>query len=288
MFRSGDVGAPAWRTVAEMDPTPYASPGPMTELLPEQVTAVRALDLDPEGCCRAAQGLLVDPEDAFGTSLSPTRLAERNTRSAAALLARVTELDPSPLDRPRRPEDRVVGTCRHFAVLATALLRASAIPARARCGFAGYFVADKWVDHWVTEHWSPDWLRWHRVDAEIIDLGLVGDPFDLAPTEFLTGGEAWQEIRAGRLDAAVFGVVGTEHWGPGEIRGNAIRDLAALNKVEVLPWDEWGDMPASYASTNDASFDTEIDELAAACATDDPDLLAEAYARFAVPAALLT
>ena len=164
----------------------------MTELTTEQVTAVRELQLDPAGCCRVAQGLLVDPHDAFGTSLSPQRLAERNTRPAALLLQRVTELDPAPLDQPRPREARVVGTCRHFAVLATALLRATGVPARARCGFAGYFVPGKWVDHWITEHWSSDQQRWLRVDPEVIDLGLVGDPFDLTGSEFLTGGEAWQ------------------------------------------------------------------------------------------------
>ena len=46
--------------------------------------------------------------------------------------------------------------------------------------------------------------------------------------------------REGRIDASTFGVYGTENWGPAEIRGNAVKDLAALNKVEMLPWDEWG------------------------------------------------
>ena len=31
-----------------------------------------------------------------------------------------------------------------------------------------------------------------------------------------------------------------EIWGPAEIRGNAVEDLAALNKVETLPRGEWG------------------------------------------------
>ena len=47
-------------------------------------------------------------------------------------------------------------------------------------------------------------------------------------------------------------------------------------------------MTASYAGRTDAAFDAEIDQLAAACAADDLDRLAPAYARFAVPAELLT
>jgi hypothetical protein len=69
----------------------------------------------------------------------------------------------------------------------------------------------------------------------------------LQPGEFLTGGEAWTGYRHGGIDAATFGVEGTENFGPAEISGNTIRDLAALNKVEVLPWDEWGRMTAAYA-----------------------------------------
>ena len=39
---------------------------------------------------------------------------------------------PAPLHVPRPPDRRVVGTCRHWATLATALLRERGIPARAR------------------------------------------------------------------------------------------------------------------------------------------------------------
>jgi hypothetical protein len=31
-----------------------------------------------------------------------------------------------------------------------------------------------------------------------------------------------------------------------EIQGNVIRDLAALNRVETLPWDAWGLIPRHY------------------------------------------
>ena len=264
-------------------PATYVAPGPHTELAPEQATAVRALGLDPRGLCRLAQGLVRDPGDAFGTSLTPEQLADRNTRPVRTLLERLAERDPAPLDQPRLPDHRIVGTCRHVAVLATALLRAASVPARARCGFASYFVPDRWVDHWITELWSPGEARWIRVDAEIMDLGVVHDAFDLPPGAFLTGGEAWQAVRSGAADAMAFGVAGTEHWGPGEIRGNAIRDLAALQKIEVLPWDEWGEMTASYEGATGAAFDEAIDHLATACAIDDRAALAAAYASFAVP-----
>ncbi len=266
----------------------YAVPGAMTALTTEQVGLVRHLGLGPVDLCRVAQGLLVGPDDAFGAGLGDERLAERNTRPVSTILDLALARDPSPLDQVRAPKDRVVGTCRHYAVLATALLRAAGVPARARCGFAAYFVPERVVDHWITEHRAADDDRWIRIDPEIVGAAGVDRPdglvaHDLGPDDFVTGGEAWQRVRSGRADPAHFGVFGTDHWGPGEIRGNALRDLAALRKVEVLPWDEWGPMEASYAGTAGEGFDRYVDELAAAAAADDEAALVDLYARHPVP-----
>ncbi len=85
-----------------------------------------------------------------------------------------------------------------------------------------------------------------------------------------------------------FGVDGTENWGPGEIRGNAIRDVAALNKVEMLPWDEWGPISDSYAGTTDADFDRAIDELALVCAGESAASIAAWFDRYPVPSEMIT
>jgi hypothetical protein len=200
-----------------------------------------------------------------------------------ALLA----LDPAPLTTARPPDRRVIGTCRHFAVLSCALLRFRGIAARARCGFATYFQPGQGLDHWITEYRRDG--RWVRIDSEILGGSLVERPEDLAAGEFLTGGEAWTAFRDGRIDAAHFGVYGTENWGPAEIRGNAVRDLAALNKVEMLPWDEWGRMDASYQGKTGPEYDGLIDTIAAVCAADERDAVAGLYASddLAVPAALM-
>ena len=174
------------------------------------------------------------------------------------------------------------------ALLGTALLRHRSIPARARCGFAGYFVPGKQVDHWIIEY-RDDGGRWVRVDPEILDLDVIDQPDDLPPGEFLTGGEAWRLIRESGADPSDFGVDGVAHaWGIAEVRGNTIRDLAALNKVETLPWDEWGQMTRSYERETDAAFDALVDEVAAACASGDPARIEETYARedLRVPSAL--
>lgn len=274
-----------------MDVAYFAAAGPLTELTTDQSELIRGLALGPEGLCRVVQGLLVSPPDAAGVGLSEQRMAERNTRPASALLRRALDLDElTPLTEPRPLDRRVVGTCRHFAVLATALLRAVGVPTRARCGFATYFVPPQKVDHWVVEYWSSEQLRWIRADPEYLDLPTPGPARtdDLRPGEFLTAGEAWQLIRSGREDPMEFGVFGTENWGAGEVRGNAMRDLASVaRKIEMLPWDEWGPMNDSYEGRTGADFDRLIDQLAAA--TDDPDTfdLQPIYDQLAVPADMI-
>lgn len=269
----------------------YRQPGPMTRLDPAQRPLVDGLPDDPVGICAVAQRLVIEPDDAAALGVAEHRFAEKDIRPVSDLVDALTGLDSAPLHHARQPATRVVGTCRHFAVLSCALLRQRGIPARARCGFATYFVAGRNVDHWVTEYWHGDECRWVRVDTEILGDSRVGRPDDLAAGEFLTGGEAWTRCRGGSADPQLFGVAGVSYaWGPAEVRGNAIRDLAALCKREMLPWDEWGRMTESYEQKTGPDYDRLIDSVAVACASDDTAAVARMYASedLAVPDDLVT
>jgi hypothetical protein len=256
----------------------YRRPGVFTRLDADQSPLTDRLPTTPVDICKITQGLIVHPNDAVSLPIPPERLAEKNLRGTSAIIRSLTSLDPAPLDVPRPAHLRVVGTCRHFALVSCALLRLQGIPARARCGFATYFIPGKSVDHWITEYWRTDEHRWVRIDSEILGQSLVAAPEDLATGEFLTGGEAWRLFRQGLVDPDSFGVAGVAHaWGAAEIRGNAIRDLAALQKIEMLPWDEWGRMEASYQGATGPDYDSLMDVIAMTCADDNPEAIAKLY-----------
>lgn len=265
----------------------YAMAGPLTTIANVHKPALDDLPSEPVEICRLVHDLVIQPTDAKELGVSEQRFAENQLRPADGIIGALLALDSAPLTVAREPDWRVIGTCRRFAVLSCALLRYRGIAARARCGFATYFQPGQGVDHWITEYRHGG--RWVRIDSEILGDSLVAKPEDLAAGEFLTGGEAWTAFRDGRIDAAQFGVYGSENRGPAEIRGNAVKDLAAVNKVETLPWDEWGRMAASYQGKTGPDYDVLIDTIAAVCITDDHGAIADLYASqdFAVPAELL-
>lgn len=274
--------------MVEPDQIDYATPGPLTALDQVEPRSLDDLGVGPVEICWSVHHLVIQPDDAERAGVPATRIAERNLRPAAALVAVLFALDPSPLHVPREETGRVVGTCRHFAVLSCALLRHRGIAARVRCGFATYFQPGQALDHWITEYQSEDG-RWVRIDTEILGGTVLKAPEDLAPGQFLSGGEAWVAYREGAVDASTFGVYGTANFGPDEIRGNAIKDLAALNKVEMLPWDEWGPMPGIYQGEAGPDTDALLDEIASVCASGDIAALARLYRKdhLAVPASML-
>jgi len=267
----------------------YAASGPLTRLDGIPPAALAPVATGPVEICLPVHGLVIQPTDAAGLDLPADRMATNQVRPANALFGALLALDPAPVTIAREPRNRVVGTCRHFAVLSCALLRHRGVASRVRCGFATYFQPGQGLDHWITEYWDDATDRWVRVDSEILGQSVLAHPEELDSAQFLTGGEAWGAYRRGEIDASRFGVFGTENWGAGEIRGNAVKDLAALNRVEMLPWDEWGRMTDAYAGRAGPAYDVLLDELAAVCAADDSSAIARLFSHddLRVPSALV-
>jgi hypothetical protein len=217
----------------------YACPGPVTH--PHGYR--RMFEGLPTGIADlvgVVQGLLLHPywAERYGVILTQERSAEPGLRLVARQLARIRELDLRPLTEPRDLDHKLVGNCRDHSVLLTAMLRHQGMPARARCGFGAYFVPNHYEDHWVAEYWNGQ--RWVLVDAQLDalqrqQLGVTFDTLDVPRDQFVVAGQAWGMCRSGGADPDAFGIFDMHGWE--FIRGNLIRDVLALNKVELLPWD---------------------------------------------------
>jgi hypothetical protein len=211
--------------------------------------------------------------ERYGLNLSEERKAEVQLRSMERRLERTLELDPAPLTTPRPNEKKVVGNCRDFSVTLASLLQSKGIPARPRCGFGTYFEPGLYIDHWVCEYWNETEQRWILVDAQLDELQrevlkISFNPLDVPRDQFIVGGAAWKICRSGEADADRFGIF--DMHGIDFVKGDFIRDVAALNKVELLPWDCWGMIFMDYAGLppDDLSM---LDRLADLTHRDVPD-----------------
>jgi len=193
-----------------------------------------------------------------------------STASTRSTLHRLPALAP--------PEQRLSGVCHHFAKLLTAILRAKDIPARMRYGFGAYFNAGYFEDHSLCEVWDGTLQRWRLVDPQFDEVWqqsplVKHDVLDVPRDQFLTPAAAWQACRSGTLDAARFGIITGDMRGLWFIAGNLVKDLAALNKIELLQWDTWRGMPPSNDDMQDKKTLARFDALA--------ELLQEPDAKFA-------
>ena len=246
--------------------TDWVEPGVMTAA-GRYAGSLKDLPVDAAGIARVVQGLLIHEfwTGAYGVTLAEPERDRVNLRRVEQVLEAVTEIDDRPLGVAREPRQRVATNCRGFSVLSVALFRSQGVPARARCGFGAYFKPGWFEDHWVVEYLDGD--RWKLLDAQIDDLqrqrlGIGFDLTDVPRDQFVIAGQAWTMTRAGRADPERFGLTSISEAGAWWIAANLMRDAAALDGVELLPWDLWGAMPEPEDTVDVALFD----ELAAATA----------------------
>lgn len=248
---------PPGQQIAQQTQDFYERPAVMTSA-GRHAELFDGLPADVAGLATIAQGILVHEHiaPAYGVTLSDERRSSVHIRPIERLLERLVAEDDRPLAIARPPQRRLAGNCRHFTVLMVAMLRAQGIAARARCGFGAYFGTGTFEDHWVCEYWNAAQQRWALVDAQIDDVqrGMFQIDFDLMDVprdRFVIAGDAWIQCRAGEADPAQFGLSLMNETGAWWIAGNLLRDAAALNNVEMLPWDVWGAMPAPDDSIDD-------------------------------------
>lgn len=219
---------------------------------------LNGLPTDPGALARVVRGLLIHrlEGDRFGVRLEVQRLHhDAETRYVDDILRTIRERSEAPVAERRDPADRFVGTCRDFVVLHVALLRHVGIPARARAGTSTYFSPQ----HWVTECWDPT-RGWKLIDPQLTfeageeeDYRFSFDPYDIPWSTFRSGGMGWRKARSTN-EALNWHIV----------VGDVLLDLAALNKVEMLPWDIWGPMDRGANDEPDTGTTALLDAVASA------------------------
>lgn len=227
----------------------YARPSALTTA-GRHTAALASLPDEVAALARVTQGLAVHEymASAYGFTVPDERRWESHIRHLDRMLDRILELQGSPFAAARPVERRLIGVCRHFAVLLVGMLRTKGIPARARCGFGGYFTPGRFEDHWVCEYWNDAREQWVLVDPQFDDvwireLRVEHDILDVPRDRFLVAGEAWARCRGGDADPALFGIHDLR--GLWFVAGDVVRDIAALNGMEMLVADVWGAVPHS-------------------------------------------
>lgn len=253
----------------------YLEHGPMTKVADHQ-EMIANIPQDITIIVKYVQNILLHQHwsRAYGVELTPERQRELLLRSFEEKLAFLRAKGFRHVSDQRATEEKMVGICRDFSVVAAALCRTAGIPARARCGFATYFEPGKYTDHWVMEYWNAQEGRWVMVDAQLDELQqktleITFDPFDLGPEHFFTGPRAWILGRSGQVDPNLFGIF--QWWGLDYLSGNLILDVNSLLKVPLQPWDGWKgykSLPTSEWSAEDFAVMDQLAELALAVDTD--------------------
>src|SRR3954454_11970726 len=103
----------------------YAEPATMTALDRVDASTLDGAADDALTLAEMIRGVLVhrDWAPAMGLTFPPDRLEDQHIRAVHDVICRIVGINPEPLRVRREPADRMVGVCRHFAVLHVALLR---------------------------------------------------------------------------------------------------------------------------------------------------------------------
>ncbi|WP_137157009.1 transglutaminase domain-containing protein [Rhizobium sp. FKL33] len=209
----------------------YSDPGPYRE------TLMRAGE-QPKTIARWINSWMQHPRgpESRQRGFQPEQVADLELRSVAELLSEAAKRHLLDGETPQR---KVGGLCRDFALLAVSRFRLGGVPARLCVGFADYLAPGYWEDHWLCE-WR-DGGRWKRLDVEF--AGLEEIPFDAqdVPGErFMTADEAWRRLKDEPGIASQLGVSSLGLAGDWFVAGSLYRQMAALRKLELKPWDYWG------------------------------------------------
>jgi hypothetical protein len=142
-----------------------------------------------------------------------------------SMLEGLIKYNPAGLILERKPEERLILTCRYHAILLASILKSRGIPVRLRYGYATYLLPEHHVYHVVCEIWNKEESRWMLVDP---DRRLI----DIQPGQFEFAGDVWKLFLSNKIKPELYGVPGW--WGEHPIYSILCHDIASVLGYEYI------------------------------------------------------
>ncbi len=159
---------------------------------------------------------LIPPERSYEDLKYPT---------VKTILAGLKDYNPDGLIINRKPEERLVVSCRYHAILLASILKHRGIPTRVRYGFASYPYPGYHIYHVICEVWNKNEKRWILVDPDRQMIGLTSQQFEFAC-------DAWKKYQQRNLKPETYGV--PNWWGAHPILDVLCHDLASVLGNEYI------------------------------------------------------
>ncbi|MCD6379369.1 transglutaminase domain-containing protein [bacterium] len=173
----------------------YTDPGEFAYLYNELPDSLDSL-------CAIVKKQLIHPFDVgnFSSEITKDRKDEDHLFPTVTLmLEELLKRDKKGLVASRKPEDRLVVSSAHHAMLFSSILRYRGIPVRIRSGFAKYIgnKRDLRVSQIICEVWDSKHNKWILVDPD-------RQKIDLSPNQFEFAYETWSRLRNDNLIGTYF------------------------------------------------------------------------------------
>jgi len=144
---------------------------------------------------------------------------ELKYRTVESILKGLISYDSLGLVKDRKPENRLLISCRHNSILLASILKYRGIPVRVRYGFAPYIESGFHFSHVICEVWNKNDNRWMLVDPSFNMVDFSYDNFDFSNV-------VWLKMQDKKIDPKLYGL--GSNTGLGLITVALCLDLASI------------------------------------------------------------
>jgi len=160
-------------------------------------------------------------------------------QTSGAMLTELYRRDYRGFTYNRRPQDKLILTCRYVSIMVASILKSKGIPCRVRAGHATYFnmgsLGNISTDHWINQYWDEIENRWVTIDVDG-SLSLKDnsfDPYNIPDNTFDYAADVWLSVRAGKIEENHFYNAGG-FWGLNTVLWSLIYDFHSLMNSEII------------------------------------------------------